>query len=130
RSRSAPSFSGCPTPPKSVLKPLRRQPEVEKPVEPGSQRSVMLRPALMVKLGRLRARPVEPFLPEFEPGLHHRRGELGVKLDAIGGRAVTHRLNREIRSFGQQNCAIGQIETLLVPLIDILRIVEEAAARR
>ena len=54
------------------------------------------------------------------PAAHHRVGDLGVELDAIGGRAVAQRLHPEDIALGEQLCAVRQLETLAVPLIDDL----------
>lgn len=56
----------------------------------------MLRAARVMMRVSLRTRQSEAMAGSDEPSIHHQRGELGMKLDAIGTLAITHGLHGKI----------------------------------
>src|SRR6478752_4425365 len=55
------------------------------------------------------------------PPAHHGVGHVGMELQREGGSAVTERLHREGIALRQQVRAERQVETLAMPLVNLLR---------
>ena len=107
-----------------------RQPAVEKCLQPGAFGHVMDRAVGEVMVARAGARQSEAFVAARGPAMHHRVGHVGMKLKAerVAG---AERLDRKIAALRQQFAALGQIETLAMPVIDVIRPVRaDRAARR
>ena len=73
-----------------------------------------------VLAARPRARQVQPFVAARGPAMHHRGGDVGVKLDAerMAGAKGFH---RKVASLGEQFTAGRQLESLAMPVIDVVR---------
>jgi|SRR5271169_5888889 len=73
-----------------------------------------------VMMPRPRARRRETLVAARGPAMHHRVGHVGVKLEAER-MARLEGFDREVTSFRQQFGADGQLKSLTVPVIDMVR---------
>src|SRR5665213_3461030 len=71
-------------------------------------------------MARPRARQFEARMAARGPAMHHRVGHVGMKLEA---EAVLRpeRLDRKIASLGQQFGSAGQLKSLAMPMVDVIR---------
>src|SRR4030081_948969 len=80
----------------------------------------MERAPFEVMMARTRARQFKALMAARGPAMHHRVGDVGMKLET---ESVTRpeRLHREVASLGQQFGAAGQFESFTVPVVDLPR---------
>ena len=96
------------------------QPAIDELLQPGALGHVMHRAIGEVVMARARARQFEARMAARGPAMHHRVGDVGVKLQAE--RMVELEcLDREIASLRQQFGAAGKFESLAVPMVDMIR---------
>src|ERR1700758_707941 len=99
-------------------------------LEPSALSDVVDSAIRKVLVTRTGARRVHAVAAAGGPAMNHGVGHVGMELQAVAG-VVANRLHREIVAGGQQLGAIGQLEALAVPVIDLGRPVRaEARARR
>ena len=85
------------------------QPAIDKLLQPGALGHVMHRAIGEVMMARPRARQFEAGMAARGPAMHHRVGDIGVKLEAE--RMVElERLDREIASLRQQFACRGEVQ--------------------
>ena len=78
------------------------------------------RAAFEMKVTRLRARRIHPDASARGPAMHHGVGHIRVKLEAER-MTVLIRLHRKVVAFGEQFCAMRQLKSFAVPVVDTLR---------
>src|ERR1700738_4686313 len=71
-------------------------------------------------MARTRARQFKALMAARGPAMHHRVGDVGMKLETESA-TRPESLHREVASLGQQFGAAGQFESFTVPVVDMPR---------
>ena len=95
-------------------------PSLDKLLQPGALDRVMHRAIVKMVVARPRARQFETRMAARGPAMHHRVGHVGMKLKAERVFELK-RLDWEIAALREQFGAGGKLETLAVPVIDVIR---------
>src|SRR5262249_42845123 len=96
------------------------EPALQKNAQPRPARKIVHRAIGQMRMPRSCSWHFQAVVSAHNPAVHHRVRDFGMKLQGEGA-ADTDRLHFENVAFGEKLGAVGQVETLAVPLVDAFR---------